>query len=95
MKHEIFEANTQLKKVFATADGQVFYTENDAQNHAKNLEDKSVETVLNPDFLEVTAPENVSDAVDVLAESEEKEELEKEDVPQETPVKKLDTKKQK
>lgn len=47
---EVFEQNPKLEKCFATADGQAFYKEDDAKNHAKSLEDKTVELVLNPTF---------------------------------------------
>jgi hypothetical protein len=57
MKNEIFESNPQLKEVHVTADGQCFYNDNDAKLHAKSLEDKKVELVLNPDHLEVVGEE--------------------------------------
>ena len=50
-KHEIFETNPNLKEVHITSDGQAFYNDNDAKMHAKTLEDKKVELVLNPSFL--------------------------------------------
>lgn len=53
MKHKIFESNPQLKQVHVTADGECFYNDSDAKMHAKSLEDKKVELVLNPDHLEV------------------------------------------
>jgi len=34
-----------------TSDGQCFYNDNDAKMHAKTLEDKAVELVMNPTFL--------------------------------------------
>jgi hypothetical protein len=54
-KHEIFETNPNLKKVHMTSDGQSFYNDSDARMHAKSLEDKKVELVVNPDFLDVVA----------------------------------------
>ena len=57
MKHKIFESNPQLKQVHVTADGECFYNDGDAKMHAKSLEDKKVELVLNPDHLEVVGEE--------------------------------------
>ena len=51
MKTKIFESNPNLKEVHMTSDGQCFYNDNDAKMHAKTLEDKSVELVMNPTFL--------------------------------------------
>ena len=70
MEHEIFETNPQLEKVFVTTDGEVFYNDNDAKNHAKKLEDKGVEILFNTKFLEVVDQENVSDDDNALAEFE-------------------------
>lgn len=56
-KHEIFKTNPNLKEVHMTSDGQAFYNDNDAKLHAKSLEDKKVELVLNPDHIEVVAEE--------------------------------------
>jgi hypothetical protein len=47
----IFENHPNLEKCFSTSDGEHFYNENDAKNHAKSLEDKVVEPVYNPTFL--------------------------------------------
>lgn len=51
MKTKIFESNPNLKEVHMTSDGQCFYNDNDAKMHAKTLEDKAVELVMNPTFL--------------------------------------------
>ena len=40
---KVFIENPSLKECFKTSDGQYFYNQNDAKNHAKTLEDKSVE----------------------------------------------------
>ena len=56
-KHEIFKSNPNLKQVHMTSDGQAFYNDNDAKLHAKSLEDKKVELVLNPDHLDVVEDE--------------------------------------
>jgi hypothetical protein len=56
-KPEIFKTNPNLKEVHMTSDGQAFYNDNDAKMHAKSLEDKKVELVLNPDHIEVVAEE--------------------------------------
>lgn len=51
MKTKIFESNPNLKEVHMTSDGQCFYNEPDAKLHAKSLEDKAVELVMNPKFI--------------------------------------------
>ena len=51
MKTKIFESNPNLKEVHMTSDGQCFYNDNDAKLHAKALEDKAVELVMNPKFI--------------------------------------------
>jgi len=66
--HEIFKTNPNLKEVHMTSDGQAFYNDNDAKMHAKTLEKKEVELVLNSKFL-----------VDI--EVDEEEELETVDEP--------------
>ncbi len=43
----IFESNPTLDLVYKTSDGQYFYTENSAQNHAKNLKENKVEKLEN------------------------------------------------
>lgn len=48
---EIFNTNPKLEKCFKTSDGEHFYNETDAKNHAKSLEDKHVEKLVNPEFL--------------------------------------------
>lgn len=39
---QIFKDNPKLDVVYKTADGKFFFLENDARNHATNLEDKKV-----------------------------------------------------
>lgn len=60
MKNSIFKQNPNLEKVFGTADGEFFYGESDAKNHAKSLEDKTIEIVLNENCLEAVS-EDVED----------------------------------
>lgn len=43
----IFKNHPTLKSYFKTSDGQAFYAEDSAKNHAKTLKDKSVEEVKN------------------------------------------------
>lgn len=71
--NEVFELNPQLDKVYTTSDGECFYNENDAKNYAKNLDVKTVETVYNEKFLEVTDEEVISDDDAALAEFEASE----------------------
>ena len=56
-QNPIFVEHPQLKVVYGTSDGEFFYNSNDAQNHAKNLSDKKVEPVYNPNHLEVAEEE--------------------------------------
>lgn len=73
MKHEIFEANPNLKEVHATSDGQCFYNDNDAKMHAKTLKDKSVELIVNPSLIDVEIEEEELDnEVDTETEAAEK-----------------------
>jgi len=67
---EVFEQNPDLEKVYATSDGECFYNENDAKNHAKKLEVKTVETVYNEKFLEVTDEEELTGVDKEVAEFE-------------------------
>lgn len=39
---QIFKDNPKLDVAYKTADGKFFFLENDARNHATNLEDKKV-----------------------------------------------------
>ena len=48
MSQDIFTQNPNLQEVFKTSDGEYFYTENSAKNHAKTLDDKSVEHLEKP-----------------------------------------------
>lgn len=57
----IFENHPNLEKCFSTSDGEHFYNENDAKNHAKSLEDKVVEPVYNPTFLGDASSNDVAD----------------------------------
>ncbi|OXA83676.1 hypothetical protein B0A56_00715 [Flavobacterium columnare NBRC 100251 = ATCC 23463] len=40
--NNIFKENPKLDELFTTSDGNAFYLEGDAKNHAKSLENKSV-----------------------------------------------------
>ena len=72
MKHEIFEANPNLKEVHATSDGQCFYNDNDAKMHAKTLKDKSVELIVNPSLIDVEIEEELDNDQDTETEAAEK-----------------------
>ena len=41
----ILSANKDIKELWLTDDGQMFFTENAAQNHARSLENKELEKV--------------------------------------------------
>ncbi len=48
MSNDIFNNYPTLQVYFNTADGQAFFQESDAKNHAKTLENKKEETVERP-----------------------------------------------
>lgn len=48
MSNNIFKNYPTLQVYFKTADGQAFFQESDARNHAKSLESKKVEKVERP-----------------------------------------------
>jgi hypothetical protein len=48
MKDPIFKTNPKLENYFKTADGNAFFTEHDAKNHATSLKSKKVEKVERP-----------------------------------------------
>ena len=87
MKHKIFESNPQLKQVHVTADGECFYNDSDAKMHAKSLEDKKVELVLNPDHLEVVGEEiEEASKEEVTTAAPATEEASKEEVTTDAPA---------
>ena len=54
MKNEIFKANPQLDCYFETTDGECFFTDNAAKDHAKSLAVKTVKTHHKSDYVEPT-----------------------------------------
>lgn len=52
MKNEIFQANPKLDCYFKTSDGESFFTENAAKDHARSLTEKTVETLHRFDYVE-------------------------------------------
>jgi hypothetical protein len=54
----IFEQNPDLKEVFQTVDGELFYTDNAAKNHARTLEDKTVEHFTRPAELKIVTDDS-------------------------------------
>ena len=74
--NDVFKQNKNLEKYYSTSDGEAFYNENDAKNYAKNLDIKTVETVVNEDFLEVEDFQDVSLEQKELLEFEAAEKLE-------------------
>jgi hypothetical protein len=76
--HKVFEENTQLKKAFVTSDDQAFYQENDAKNHAKTLDDKTVEAVYNETELNVVDEEVLTSEEEEMAAFELAEKAKKE-----------------
>jgi len=45
---DVFKKYPNLDHYYETSDGMKFFRENDARNHAKTLEDKSVKKVVKP-----------------------------------------------
>lgn len=60
-KNEIFIENPNLDLFFQTADGLAFYTEHDAINYAKKLDDNRVTCVVNENSITVVAPIDVTE----------------------------------
>lgn len=56
-----FENNPNLKEYFQTSDGEKFYTKNMAENHARDLKDRSVTMVGRP--AEQEARESAKDII--------------------------------
>ncbi|KMQ70314.1 hypothetical protein [Chryseobacterium koreense] len=54
MSKDIFKDTPDLQEYFETSDGQRFYKEDLAKNHARSLEDKSVATVYRDQEIEAT-----------------------------------------
>lgn len=69
MKNEIFKANPQLDCYFETTDGECFFTDNAAKDHAKSLADKTVKTHHKSDYVEPT--EEVEETDEPTQEVEE------------------------
>ena len=82
--NEVFKNNPKLEKYYGTSDGEAFYNENDAKNHAKNLEDKTVETVFNQDFLEAIDSKELSEEEKAIIEFEASEKVATLDIVPET-----------
>jgi len=61
---EIFNTNPKLEKCFKTSDGEHFYNESDAKNHAKSLEDKHVEKLINPEFISEQADQKQDESLE-------------------------------
>lgn len=53
----VFKTHPMLKSYHKTSDGTAFFQETDAKNHAKSLEDKTIEKVFNPELIEVEVEE--------------------------------------
>lgn len=48
MSKDIFKTNPNLKEAYKTSDENYFYSKNAAQNHAKTLENKTIQELVNP-----------------------------------------------
>ena len=72
MKNEIFKANPQLDCYFETADGECFFTENAAKNHAGSLANKTVKSHHKSDYVEPTEEvEEVVEPTEPVQETDE------------------------
>lgn len=47
---QVFQDNPKLNHCYKTSDNEMFYNAEDAKNHAKSLNDQSVETLDNPNL---------------------------------------------
>lgn len=81
--HEIFKSNPQLKKVYVTSDDTAFYQETDAKNHAKTLENKTVEPLFNELELTVVDEEELTPEQIEMAEFEAQEKIKADEAAQE------------
>ncbi|MCB6097909.1 hypothetical protein [Flavobacterium psychrophilum] len=73
MKNEIFKANPNLDCYFETTDSQCFFTDADAKNHAKTLEDKTIKPHHRYDYepvLHPTEAERKTELVEAVATTE-------------------------
>ncbi|GGB82994.1 hypothetical protein GCM10007424_23770 [Flavobacterium suaedae] len=82
MKDKVFESNPKLQHYFKTADGQAFYNEPDAKNHAKTLTDKTVTPVNRADYNSEETPKEVikiyvEEAVELIEKAETLEDIKK------------------
>lgn len=73
------------KEYFKTSDGNVFYTENAAENHARTLANRTIEKV---GYAETTTPVKPTEPTELTAteETTETESTEETDEPTEEPV---------
>jgi len=55
----IFKQYPELAEYYQTEDEQCFFSENDAKNHAKTLDNKLVKPVKNPKLIDAVAEEIV------------------------------------
>lgn len=88
----VFKDNPNLKAYYKTSDGTAFYTEADAKNYAKSLENKEVKLVergySKPEA--TTEKLDYKQAIKVIQESETLEQLEQfKDYPQPSVIKAL------
>jgi hypothetical protein len=72
MKNEIFKANPQLDCYFETVDGECFFTDNAAKNHAGSLAEKTLKTHHKSDYVKPT--EEVDEVVEPTEPVEETDE---------------------
>jgi hypothetical protein len=74
----VFTHHPKADSVCVTADGQIFFTNSDAFAHAKNLDDKTIETVTRKEFFAETNTEEkgltAQMSVEEIKEAVEKEE---------------------
>lgn len=68
MKNEIFKANPNLDLYYQTSDGEPFFTENAAHNHAKGLKNKSVTPVYRSDAEESDEEDSTDDNANEIFE---------------------------
>lgn len=65
---DVFKKYPNLEKYYQTSDGEKFFTESPAYNHAKTLENKKVETVERK--AEVEKPKSAAEIIAMVPEME-------------------------
>ena len=71
MKNKIFKANPQLDFYFETTDGECFFTENAAKDHARSLTEKAITTHNKSDYSGTDSADETDESAVLTIVSEE------------------------